>query len=233
MQHYLEFGSKKIEFTLTYQDRKSLGIKVNPDTTVHVSAPENRSEEEILKKLKSRAPWILKQIDHFNSFRPATPPRRFLSGETHLYLGRQYRLKVVQDNGNTVKAYRGQLFIYSSNTSAKALEKKLYQWYREKAVGVFDELLEETLPKFKKYSISKPAITIQTMSKRWGSCTSEGKLILNLELIKAPKGCIQYVLIHELCHLVHHNHTKEFFELQNRVMPDWKKWKERLEYGMV
>ena len=71
------------------------------------------------------------------------------------------------------------------------------------------------------------------MAKRWGSCTPNGKIILNPELIKAPKGSIEYVIIHELCHLIHHNHTKAFYNLQQRMMPDWKKWKERLEYSLV
>jgi len=71
------------------------------------------------------------------------------------------------------------------------------------------------------------------MAKRWGSCTKAGKIILNVELIKAPKGSIEYVIIHELCHLVQHNHTKAFFDLQNIMMPDWKKWKERLEYCLA
>ena len=93
-------------------------------------------------------------------------------------------------------------------------------------------MVEEILPKFKKYKIQNPTLNIRPMSKRWGSCTPSGKIILNTELIKAPKGSIEYVIIHELTHLVHRNHTKSFFDLQNRIMPDWKKWKDRLEYSL-
>lgn len=233
MKHHFQFGSKRIDFTLAFQNRKSLGIKVHPDTTVHVLAPDALSETDILKKLKTKAPWILKQIDHFNTFRPATPPRRFVNGETHLYLGRQYRLKIVADTTNVIKAYRGQLFIHATDATKEELEKQLQHWYKEKAERVFEELLDEVLPKFRKYKISKPNLTIRTMSKRWGSCTPGGKIILNLELIKAPKGSIEYVITHELCHLVHHSHTKPFFDLQNRILPDWKKWKDRLEYCLA
>ena len=89
------------------------------------------------------------------------------------------------------------------------------------------------LPLFKKYEIIKPELHIRSMEKRWGSCTPNGKIILNPELIKAPKGSIEYVIIHELCHLVHHNHTKSFYDLQEFMMPDWKKWKEKLEHSLV
>jgi len=233
MQHFLEFGSKTIEFSLDYQERKTMGVKVHPDTSVQVIAPVNAPEHEVFKKLKVKAPWILKQIDHFNSFRPTTPLRKFISGETHLYLGRQYRLKIIPAEQNIVKAYRGQLCIYSTNSNKSVLEQQLNKWYKQKALKVFAEMLEEVLPKFKKYNISKPELTIRSMSKRWGSCTPNGKIILNLELIKAPKGSIEYVIIHELCHLIHHGHTKAFFDLQNQMLPDWKKWKDRLEYCLA
>jgi len=233
MKGSLQYGTKEIVFTLAYQNRKSLGIKVHPDTTVHVLAPVDTNETDILKKVKAKAPWILKQVDHFNSFRPATPPRRFINGETHLYLGRQYRLRIIPDTVDVIKVYRGQVRIHSINPTTDGLEKQLQKWYRQRASFIFEEMLEEVLPKFKKYKIQKPALIIRKMSKRWGSCTPSGKIILNTELIKAPKGSIEYVIIHELCHLVHRNHTKLFFSLLNRMLPDWKKWKERLEYCLA
>ncbi len=233
MKRSLQYGTKEIVFILSYQSRKSLGIKVHPDTSVHVLAPVDANETEILRKVKAKAPWILKQIAHFNSFRPATPPRRFINGETHLYLGRQYRLKISPDTVNHIKAYRGLLCIHSTNPTKEVLEKQLQTWYRQRASIIFEEMLEEVLPKFKRYKIQKPDLVIRKMSKRWGSCTPDGKIILNTELVKAPKGSIEYVVVHELCHLIHRNHTKPFFNLINRVLPDWKKWKERLEYCLV
>jgi predicted metal-dependent hydrolase len=229
----MKFGSRPIVFNLEYRKRKSLGIKVHPDCSVEVLAPMAAKEEQVFERIKLKAPWILKQIDHFNTYKPSTPPRRFINGETHLYLGRQYRLKIVPDNVDVVKAYRGQLWMHSQNPKLETLQGQLDKWYKQRASTVFSELLEEVLPKFKRYRISEPVLTIRTMSKRWGSCTPAGKIILNTELIKAPKRSIEYVIIHELCHLVHHNHTKAFQNLLIKMMPDWKKWKERLEYSLV
>ncbi len=233
MQHHIKFATRQIDFGLTYLKRKSLGIKVHPNTSVEVLAPLDAKEEIILQKIKAKAPWILKQIEHFNSYRPTTPPRRYLNGETHLYLGRQYRLKIVPDTPNEIKAYRGQLWLHTINSKPEDLKEQLDEWYKQKAVIIFNKLLEEILPKFRKYKIPTPVLSIRTMSKRWGSCTPTGKIILNTELIRAPKGSIEYVIIHELCHLVHRNHDRPFFYLQNQIMPDWKKWKDRLEHSLA
>jgi len=230
MKQQIQFGSKYIDFTLSFVERKSLTIKVYPNLSVEVLSPLGSDKKKVLEKIKFKAPWILKQIEQFKTYKPGTPPRRFINGETHLYLGRQYRLKIVPDIVNIIKAYRGQLFIHATDTNKDALEKQLQQWYKLKATIVFAEMINEILPKFKKYKIQQPKLSIRAMQKRWGSCTPSGKIILNTELIKAPKGSIEYVVIHELAHLVHRNHTKPFFDLQNRMMPDWKKWKDRLEY---
>lgn len=232
MMHQIKFGSRTIVFNLEYRKRKSLGIKIHPDNQVEVLAPLDAEKDKVLERVKVKAPWILKQIDHFNTYKPSTPARRFINGETHLYLGRQYRLKIVRDKIDVIKAYRGQLWMHSQNPKPEVLKKQLEIWYKQKASVVFTDLLKEVLPKFKRYKISTPVLSIRTMSRRWGSCTPAGRIILNAELIKAPKGSIEYVIIHELCHLVHHNHTKSFQSLQSRMMPDWRKWKDRLEYSL-
>ena len=103
----------------------------------------------------------------------------------------------------------------------------------QKAQSIFNEVIQSSFEKFSRYNIPFPTIQIRQMKKRWGSCTPTGKIILNPELIKAPKACIEYVIIHELCHLVHPNHNIAFLNLQEKIMPEWKKWKARLEYCLA
>jgi predicted metal-dependent hydrolase len=232
-ERQITFGSKVIPFTLTSQDRKTLNIKVHPDSRIEVFAPCVSKESDIIKKIRTKAPWILKQLHYLESFKPKTPPRRFVNGETHLYLGRQYRLKIVQSEEVSVKAYRGQLIIKSQTKHVAKLETILDEWYKVKANLIFQDVLKDVLPRFAKYKVQLPVLYVRKMRKRWGSCTPAGKIILNPELIKAPKGSIEYVIVHELAHLVYHNHTKDFFNLQNRMMPDWRKWKDRLEYSLA
>lgn len=223
----LEFGSKTIAFELSYSERKTLGITVTPDMEVKVIAPENTSLEKIREKVRKKAPWILKQTSYFLTFQPRMPKKRFVSGESHLYLGRQYKLHVHQDGKDAVR-YKGRAIEVSTAKKSNA-EKLMNEWYRERAKIKFPEIAEPLIERFKKYKVSPTNLYLQDMPKRWGSCTPTGKIILNPELIKAPKPCIEYVIIHELCHLVHRNHNQKFFDLQTKEMPDWRRWKDKLE----
>ncbi len=228
----VNYGSKSIEYNLSFATRKSLGIKVMPNGLVSVIAPNDTNIIEINKKVKSKANWILKQQAFFCSYKPHTPERKYVNGETHLYLGRQYKLQIIEDTINEIKIYRGTMIMKTKKVNPEYLEKKLNEWYKEKAILHFEEMLESSLEKFNKYKVEKPVLDIRLMQKRWGSCTKSGKIILNTELIKAPKGSIEYVVIHELCHLIHYNHNKEFYDLQNRLSPNWEKWKEKLEHAL-
>ncbi|CAN5561456.1 SprT family zinc-dependent metalloprotease [soil metagenome] len=224
------FGSKEINYQLSFQDRKTLGIRVYPDCKVRVIAPLDTTTEKLRSKLKEKAPWIIKQQLEFLSYYPLTPARKYVSGETHLYLGRQYKLKIIDSNQNEVSLYRGRLVV--KKKAGSSIKSLLTDWYREKATAQFIESLNKVFPLFKKHKIKSPELQMRSMQTRWGSCTTKGKVILNPELIKAAKGSIEYVIIHELCHLVYHNHTRAFYDLQKRIMPDCKKWKEHLENTM-
>ncbi len=212
---------------MVYSNRKTLGITVKPDLSVLVKAPINTSIDIIKTKLHKKAPWIIKQQSFFLSFHPKTPARKFISGETHLYLGRQYRLKIIEGKEESVKLKKGFVEVH---TSDKLRAKQLVtDWYLKRARIRLDSIAESLIDKFKIYNVEPNSIVLRIMPTRWGSCTPKGKIILNPELIKAPKGCIEYVIVHELCHLIYHDHTKKFIELQTKQMPDWEKWKMKLE----
>ena len=223
----IQFGSKQIDFRLEYSDRKSLGITVTPDLNVLVKAPAATSLEKVKEKLRKKAPWIIRQQSFFLSFHPKTPARKFVGGETHLYLGRQYRLKILQSRLESVKL-KGKFIEVATADKAKAKEL-VDQWYLQNAKTKFLAIAKPLIDNFRKHKVQPDSIALREMSTRWGSCTAKGKIILNPELIKAPKGCIEYVIIHELCHLIHYDHTQKFIDLQTREMKDWEKWKMKLE----
>lgn len=227
MTEVLQFGSKQIEFKLKFSERKTLGITVTPDLTVVVKAPLNTPLQIIKEKLKKRAPWIIQQQSFFLSFQPKTPARKFVNGETHLYLGRNYQLRIIQSAIESVKI-RGK-YIEVATTKKEKVKLLMNEWYVNNAKVKFHSIAQPLIETFKKYKIEPSSIVLREMPTRWGSCTPKGKIILNPELIKAPKGCIEYVIIHELCHLIHHNHTRKFIDLQTKEMPDWEKWKMKLE----
>jgi predicted metal-dependent hydrolase len=223
----IQFGSKKIDFQVEFSDRKTLGITVTPDLDVLVKAPIDSSIDKIKEKILKKAAWIIKQQSFFLSFQPKTPERKYIGGETHLYLGRQYLLKIELSKKDSVKL-KGK-FIEVSTSDKSKVKGLVKEWYLLHAKSKFKEIAQPLIEKFKKHKVEPESIVFREMPTRWGSCTPKGKIILNPELIKAPKGCIEYVIIHELCHLIYHDHTQRFIDLQTKEMPDWEKWKSKLE----
>ena len=223
----IQFGSKTIDFHLEYSNRKSLGITVTPEMEVLVKAPTDITLEKVKEKIRKKAPWIIKQQSFFLSFQPKTPQRKYISGETHLYLGRQYRLKISIGKEESIKL-KGKFIEITASDKSRAKDL-LIDWYLQHAWTKFHAIAEPLVDKFKKHKVEPSSIVLRDMPTRWGSCTPKGKIILNPELIKAPKGCIEYVIIHELCHLIHHDHTQKFIDLQTKEMKGWEKWKMKLE----
>lgn len=227
MPESIQFGSRIIDFRLEYSDRKSLGITVTPEMEVLVKAPTDTSMEKVKEKIRKKAPWIIKQQSFFLSFQPKILQRKYISGETHLYLGKQYRLQIQIGKEPSVKL-KGKFIEVTVSEKARAKDL-LIDWYLQNARKKLCAFASPLIEKFKRHKVEPSSIVLRNMPKRWGSCTAKGKIILNPELIKAPKGCIEYVIIHELCHLIHHDHTQKFIDFQEKEMPDWEKWKMKLE----
>lgn len=234
MKQSITYGTTIIEYNLEYSDRKTLGIKVRPDSRVDVVAPLDSPDDKVKEKVKSKAHWILRQQEYFISFRPFTPPRKFVSGETHLYLGKQYRLKVKQSKEESVKLIGGNIIIETTNkTNKNKIENQLNNWYESKAKKHFKEIFDKWTSIYPSNNLKNPSLALQWMKKRWGSCDQKGKIKLNIELIKAPKPCIEYVMVHEICHLTYLNHSKDFYKLLDKHYPNWRKIKNRLEHFMA
>lgn len=235
MRRTLDYGTQTIEYELAFSQRKTLGVTVNPDTSVQVTAPEGSDLATIEAQLKTRRGWIVKQQQELAEFLPITPPRKYVSGETHLYLGRQYRLKVIQNAKPSVKLMRGRFMVQTPDkTDTEYIKRQLNAWYREKAHRIFDELLTRCMKRVKVIGITeRPPLKIRIMEKRWGSCTASGTVQLNLKLMQVAKPLIEYVIMHELCHLVEHNHGRAYYDLLAKVIPDWHHKKKRLNLTKV
>ena len=229
------FGDQIIEFAILRRPRRTLEIAVEPDLRVIVTAPVDAPIEAIEGKVLKRAAWVRRQQRYFGQFLPRTPERRYLPGETHLYLGRQYRLKVVLHPQATVKLTRGFIMVQSHKPRRPEITRlQLDQWYRERAQLKFDERLQISLARFADPEAVRPkAVAIRQLRHRWGSMSPLGRLMLNLQLIKAPVDAIDYVITHELFHITESHHRAPFFDLLEKVMPDWPKRKERLERFMA
>lgn len=227
----LAYGSESIDFTLTFSPRRRMALTVEPSGDVLVKAPSEATLEAVLEHLRRRAGWIIRQRDRFAGFGPILPPKRYVSGETHRYLGRQYRLRITEGPAPSVKLI-GRYFeiITADKQDSKFVQRQLENWYRSRALQVFADCLDRCLQSsyFRKLAI--PKWSVRRMKRRWGSCTADGAILLNLMLVQAPPRCIEYVITHELCHLIHHSHDSQYYRLLGRVMPDWQKRKAMLEH---
>ena len=165
-RHSVVYGRKTIDFSLLYCDRKTMEIAVHPDSTVIVKAPEQSDIALIEKKIIKRARWILGQLNYFKQFNPKTPDRCYVNGETHLYLGKQYRLKLAEGPENSVKLSRGFFHITSrSEPTPNAAKKLLNQWYSEKAQLQFAVSMDRCWQKFYGLGIGQPKLSIMRMQK--------------------------------------------------------------------
>ena len=226
----IPYGNSRIDFCLKRNERKTLGIKVYPDGSIVVLAPMETPYEKVTEKVKSKAQWIDKQKDFFMFFEPRTKEKLYESGESHLYLGKNYRLKIIESNINSIKLKGGYLLINTKDKQQKKqIEKELKKWYKSKAIIHFENLYNNRLDLAKELSNKEPSLKYKWYENRWGSCFKDGTISLNLDLIKAPKDCIDYVIVHELCHLVHHNHSNKFYSLLSKKLPKWRDSKDKLE----
>jgi predicted metal-dependent hydrolase len=227
MKEQIVFGRHHIDFELKYADRKSLGIKVQPDTTVIITAPLNTPLDKIKTSVSKKAMWILKKKSYFLSMDIINIDLTIKSGYSVIYLGRQYKLVVEQGIKDEVR-YKGNLFHITVKKKENA-QKLFENWLQQKAIL---KIIEIAKPIIKKFSLKHEAPTdifFQEMPTRWGSCTIKNKLILNPKLIHTPKRCVEYVVMHELCHIVYKHHNQDFFNLLTIMMPDWEKRKEKLD----
>ncbi|PPD31954.1 MAG: hypothetical protein CTY19_12250 [Methylomonas sp.] len=227
----MPFGNCVIEYTLQRCERKTLAIHVYPNGSVAVAAPLMSDHDAIAAKVKKRAAWILKQQLQFAAYPPEMPERRYVSGESIRYLGRQYRLLVKQADIEQVKLLYGQLVVEVPNPADHLKVKfRVQNWLRSRAEVVYAERYAHCLTLVSKLRIVplQPGFQLRLMPTRWGSCTQSGKIILNPELVAAPKECIDYVITHELCHLRESNHSLAFYKLLATVMKDWELRRKRL-----
>ena len=224
---HIQYGATIIDYDIEFAQRKTLSICVNPDSSVCLRAPIDATLEQIQQKVHKRANWILKQKRFFESFGTPTTKRQYISGESHLYLGRQYMLRVRESNVNAVHYQNNIIEIECRHKKDAGI--LLQTWYRQRANIKFQEYAQPIIEQFSVYGVKPQSLSIKKMDKRWGYCTIDGHITLNPRLICAPRCCIEYVITHELCHLIYRSHNKEFYALLTKEMPHWEKWKNKLE----
>lgn len=232
----VRYGDEVIRFQVRHQVGRTtqrVAIHVEPDGRVLVDAPAGASAAAVRAAVGKRAAWISMQVAEARLRHRHLLPREYVSGEALLYQGRRYRLQVLVDPEQEPRAaLRGACIVVTvCDRRADLVRDTLAAWYRLRARAVFAERLAAIAPTLR-WVKGMPAVRLVTMRRQWGSCSPAGRLTLNPALVCAPRDCIDYVLLHELAHLLHHNHGPAFYKTLKRHMPDWPSLKRRLD-GMA
>ena len=206
--------------------RKTVALYVFPDNRVEIRVPWLYNINNVESFLVKHSRWLFKRLDSKND--NVITQKRFVDGELHYFLGKQYPININISSKNSIVFQDNVIRI--SMKSPDLVESLLDRWYLEQAKRVFQEIAMPLMKQMEKYNVAPTSFTIRKMKTRWGSCSRKGSISLNLHLIKLPEQCIKEVILHELCHLVHFNHSKEFYALMTAEMPDWKVWKKELKF---
>lgn len=223
-------GGEAREYRLLRSSRRTLGITVEPGGTIAVTAPEGASLERIEAILQRRREWLVRRTREASLFPPPPAPREWVSGETHRYLGRQYRLKVSRGQQSEVRL-TGRYFRVTVPEPANPVQVKrlVERWYLEHARLTFARRMTDLVRARPRLRLREaPPLIVRRLRTRWGSCSLEGRILMNVEAVRLPVGCIDYLLMHELCHLRVPHHGAGFWRLLDACMPDWERWRERL-----
>ncbi|MCK4869825.1 MAG: M48 family metallopeptidase [Gammaproteobacteria bacterium] len=234
MQLNVDYGKRQFIVEIKESAGKNLSITVYPDLRVVAKVPKGQDKQVVEQRLQKRATWISKQLDYFSAFHPLVTERKYVSGETHYYLGRQYRLRITRATRPEVKLKGGFFMVGLPEPDNGMLAKKHMQiWYARHAAIILHKYIAQYMSRFIRLGAKEPTVKIRMMEKRWASCNNDGVIVFNLDLIKAPVYCVEYVVVHELCHLICDRHNAYFYRLLEKMAPNWKKCKERLEASVI
>lgn len=228
------WGRHRLPFRLRRADVKRLRIVVDPAGMVRVTAPQRASNEAVVARVSRRGDWIQRQRECFARWRPRMPPRQYLSGETHLFLGRQLQLRVERGTPQGIAIAGTRLVIRIANPDDRlAVRDAVNTWFAAQARQVLRQRYVEQGHVWLRHGATPPRLIVRTLTHRWGSYSAAGCLTLNADLVRASPRLIDYVIAHELAHTIHSDHGNEWRRLLERVMPDWKARKAALEAQLL
>jgi predicted metal-dependent hydrolase len=217
-----------VAYKIKYSRRRSIGIIVTPDDGVIVRAPWRTPSNLIEKFVREKSVWINKHLENYsemvrlNHYSPAEK-------KSILLRGREYRLIVAGADRNLITVGDEEITVHiKSPDDPLSVSKLLDTWYKRLALKHIISTLEEIFVRYNAYGFAPTGVSVRVMKRRWGSCSSKGKITINSELVKLDDQYLEYVILHELCHLRHHNHSQAYYKLLSEVYPNWKETRNEL-----
>lgn len=229
MKLSFDYGTEKVEFDVIYRKRKTLSIKIAPPGIITVIVPEKVKDDVIIEIVKNKGSWILKKLSEIKEKECLRREHEYLNGEDFLYLGLNYALQLIIDK--TLKEpniwlEEDLLYISINENNPNKIRLFLEEWYKKEAL---DKILERIKYYQKCFMVKPNRVTVKSQKKRWGSCNSKHELFFNWRIIMAPLDVLDYIVIHEMSHMVHLNHSKNFWEFVRGIIPNYKEREEWLK----
>lgn len=224
-----EYARQTIEFQVVFRKRKTMAIQIQPPDKVIVISPKGVKEDEIIRLVKGKSKWISRKLIQVKEMESQKTNRKYVNGETFIYMGRNYSLEIVYDREYRIpqaKMFRGKLYVYTDSFDPLLIKLALEKWYKEKAL---QKVLKRVSYYQKYFDLAPNKVMIKDQKKRWGSCSSQRNLYFNWKCIMAPSFVLDYLVVHEMCHMVHMNHSADFWNLVKSILPDYEKSREILK----
>ncbi|MFZ7119587.1 MAG: M48 family metallopeptidase [Eubacteriaceae bacterium] len=229
MRLSFKYNDKEVFFDVCYRKRKTMEIKVGPPNNITVISPKGLTQESIMKMVEKKKNWIIKKLDLVENIETRTGNKEITEDEIFLYLGNAYNLKLVEDcdvKKIKISSASENLYVRYANFDKAKLKGAIELWYREMG----QKIISERVSLYQKYfNILPKKIQIKEQKRRWGSCTSDNKLLFNWRIIMAPLEVIDYIVVHEICHMIEKNHSKNYWNLVRLIMPNYKEYKKWLK----
>jgi len=228
MKKILNINGRTVEYELIRRKRKTAELKLDPEKGLVVIAPNVASIKAVEELVSQKSKWILDKIDYMEKKKEKRQVRKFETGEKFMFLGCEYALEVIKTDFNAARLQlvEGRFLLEHPGCETSFLKEIFAGWYKKCA----QKILSESVDKHSIYfDVAPKQVKAKEQKKIWGSCTHDNKLLFNWRLVMAPKWVIDYVVVHEMCHMVHKNHSKDFWDLVEKIYPRFKDAKDWLK----
>lgn len=219
--------NREIKFNIIYRKRKTMSLEIKRDGIINVIATNGLDKTFIVDKVKNKSDWIIKKLDEIEVLNNNRYTRSYESGDIFLYLGNEYILEVLVDKttiGTSVSLENNKLIVKSNSNNKDVIQRALKNWYTDETLGITKERINYYKLFFED---TVNSIKIKDQKSRWASCTYKNEILFNLRCSMMPIQIIDYIVVHEMCHMEHRNHSKDFYLAVERILPDYKervKW---------